>query len=196
MTSLVLKLVTNYILLEPICYNLTLIDKLEAYTQFAEHLKSKEKYPENIINLNYSKIKLSKHPILFILKVEKLRQQIKCYMKCISRNDLYKNICFKCQTICEHYQYNSYQKLCNECSKCEYCFRSLLEYSRGCDSCGKEMCIDCVGLTGCQTMYAVCKECFDYECNQCGNDLEFGKTYLLDEPSSSPYCEECKKLKN
>jgi len=49
-----------------------------------------------------------------------------------------------------------------------------------------------MGITGCQTMWCLCKECFNYKC---GQDLEHCGTFIYGLPESEPFCAKCRDEK-
>ena len=64
---------------------------------------------------------------------------------------------------------------------------------KDCEKCEKTICIECIGITGCQTTWGVCKECFDYKCVDCGvADLHYldDMCFLVDD-DPSPRCDKC-----
>ena len=99
----------------------------------------------------------------------------------------FKSICCKCL-----YEPN----VCRECA--EYCFgcEKQLEgdgnSEKYCGRCDKRYCIDCIVVTGCQTVDGICKKCFDYKCVDCDKDLErpFSVLYLWDH-DPQPLCRQC-----
>jgi hypothetical protein len=86
-----------------------------------------------------------------------------------------------------------------------YCERCNAEIAGGdgnnekdCDKCNKHVCIDCVKLTGCQTMSCVCIDCFKPKCLQCNKNIKYKlikrnksndskHIYIYDDM----YCKEC-----
>ena len=74
--SLAIKLIANYILLKS-KNNLSLIEKFKILIEKKDYDIVLNTFSEDLKTFNYSKIKISKHPILFLLEVEILRQHIK-----------------------------------------------------------------------------------------------------------------------
>lgn len=60
-----------------------------------------------------------------------------------------------------------------------------------CDKvCGTHNDYKCVGLCWCQSIYVICKNCFDYKCEICGMSLDCELVYIGDaEPQ--PICANC-----
>ena len=63
-----------------------------------------------------------------------------------------------------------------------------------CEKCGKLACLECVGITGCQTTDCLCHQCYDYKCEECGADLDNSETYVWDgDKWTLPLCNDCHK---
>ena len=123
---------------------------------------------------------------------------------CNEKADDKMNVCKVCKIIrvcsrCFQYndkfnEYNGY--ICSNCSKCydscERCEQIILEYSLYvCEKCNKHVCLDCSGLSGCQTEWCICYQCFDYKCTQCHiEDLDHDLVYLMD-AKPIPVCDKC-----
>ena len=85
-------------------------------------------------NLSYSNLRLSKHPILFLVKLEMLRQQIKGYILYICSNDcLELKYCLNCGYTVSYKFYNRTIYKCAKCIDCSYCKREPYQpYCKGC----------------------------------------------------------------
>ena len=94
---------------------------------------------------------------------------------------------------------------CNDCAKplyignCSLCKKeySIGDYSnvKDCEKCELTVCMDCVAITGCQTVSCICKSCFDYKCKNCFADIQKDKVYLWDyELEDQDLCEKCIKI--
>lgn len=52
----------------------------------------------------------------------------------------------------------------------------------------------CVGITGCQTVECLCKECFDYKCYKCQTDISREEVYVDDFCECINLCPPCKHI--
>src|ERR1700722_19043963 len=80
---------------------------------------------------------------------------------------------------------DGYCPLCKTRLSGDYC------HYKFCDGCGKIYCLNCIALTGCQTTWGICKNCYDYKCRECHIvDLDRSQSYLDDE-QPIPVCDQC-----
>lgn len=82
--------------------------------------------------------------------------------------------------------------LCEECRPdlCGICNNIYCD-CKYCDKCKRICCIECIAITGCQTIIGTCKECFDYKCEVCHKKNLTG-SYLWDHHEHQPICSKCK----
>ena len=107
--SLVLKIVSFYVLEN-------MKKKLSQYNDFAKKIHYKMEY-YFLKKFKYSSLKLSKHPILFIIKFELFRQNVKKYMKRLLNDRLSPHrLCQKCLNIVPKFNYRDKYK-CHNCSE-------------------------------------------------------------------------------
>ena len=84
-------------------------------------------------------------------------------------------ICNKCNFRCCP-EYLSDNILCESCldDLCPICKKKCLNGSgndeKYCIKCDRICCIDCISVTGCQTIYGTCKECFSHLCISCNQE--------------------------
>ena len=63
-----------------------------------------------------------------------------------------------------------------------------------CEKCERIICVEtCVAITGCQTTWAICKECFEYKCRKCKADIPREIVYISDFDEFIDLCPTCKK---
>ena len=92
-----------------------------------------------------------------------------------------------------------YDNLCQDCFDhiCQICNKNELngDYNneKYCKKCDRTCCIECISLTGCQTIYGTCSECFDFLCILCDQKkLLLTNTYLIDHNENKPICNDCR----
>lgn len=97
---------------------------------------------------------------------------------CLScRNEML--ICFECEEF-----------LCPSCEN--FVMNMNANESKICTICKRNKCISCIAVTGCQTIYGTCKECFDYKCTNCGIfDLDKNVDIYIEDDDPIPQCEKC-----
>jgi hypothetical protein len=79
-------------------------------------------------------------------------------------------ICCVCQTSVDE----DHIKVCEKCEKV----------------CGTHRDFHCVGLCWCQSVYVICRNCYDYTCECCGGELNNTITYIGD-ADPQPICPDC-----
>jgi hypothetical protein len=79
------------------------------------------------------------------------------------------------------------------CVYCEICGHLALEDNeKGCEKCGKTVGMCCGVLYHCQSSECVCKNCFDYKCEKCGDPLDRDRQFVSDDDESMmPLCHNC-----
>lgn len=88
------------------------------------------------------------------------------------------------------------------CHVCGFRYYDLYqqEHEWKCEKCKKLVCSErCFSVTACQTIYCICKNCFDYKCEECGGNLskDDSITYLWDcDIDLLPICDSCKSLRS
>jgi hypothetical protein len=61
-----------------------------------------------------------------------------------------------------------------------------------CEICHKLTCLECIGITACQTTDCICHNCYDYKCENCQCNLDQDRVYVSDgDKWSLPICDEC-----
>ena len=64
-----------------------------------------------------------------------------------------------------------------------------------CNLCEEEFDFENIAITSCQTSYGVCKQCFNYKCQQCPTPISRRTQYVDDSDNIEllPLCELCKE---
>ena len=78
---------------------------------------------------------------------------------------------------------------------CPICKLNLIDCSsevKHCIKCKLLCCMDCIGLTGCQTSDGICINCYDYKCKVCNINILNKKIHYLDDEEPVNICESCK----
>ncbi len=117
--------------------------------------------------------------------------------------------CKKCKLLCCTYcigltSVNTSYGICISCyandNLCPVCKlnRTDCSYSevRHCIKCNLLCCMDCIGLTGCQTINGICINCYDYKCKDCNINILDKKIRYLDDEEPINICESCKYSRN
>ncbi len=95
--------------------------------------------------------------------------------------------CLKHKNTC----WNCINQLCPICNKSEITGNSNNE--KYCKTCDRICCLECISLTGCQTIFGTCKECFDLTCYVCNQRrLSLTTLYLSDHHEHEPICDNCR----
>ena len=124
---------------------------------------------------------------------------IKMESQCIFCENIGTHKCDECHDILCHdcvYTYDG-DNYCLGClgrckEKCPSCKKKLIgDYNaiKKCLECKKEYCIQCIAWTACQWKYGYCKNCYDYKCKLCDNDIH--KPYesiYFDDIAPLPLC--------
>ena len=81
-------------------------------------------------------------------------------------------------------------------SYCDRCGRGVSggdgNNEKECQKCKKDICLDCTAITGCQTTWGICKDCYIPLCMCCGKNIS-EKLSERDMPhlDEQTYCDEC-----
>ena len=81
-----------------------------------------------------------------------------------------------------------------ECDICKISYH-VGDFSsvKRCEKCERIICVEkCVGITGCQTTWGICKECFEYKCQKCKSDISRDIVYIVDCDDLLDLCSSCK----
>lgn len=120
-----------------------------------------------------------------------------CSLCGINDLDINSKTCTKCKYIlCDVCMKNG--DMCKECfdSLCPICNKIFLNGDcndeKYCKKCNRVCCINCIALTGCQTVDGTCINCFDFICTICHKNQLQKKCYLEDHNEYQPICNNCK----
>lgn len=73
---------------------------------------------------------------------------------------------------------------------CQFCHSN--EWANFCcEKCDRGVCVHCFALSACQTSWCLCRDCYDYKCRKCGEELSREYQYLNDTPELEDLCEKC-----
>lgn len=117
--------------------------------------------------------------------------------------------CNFCDEFAKHICYLCHKELCEDCSVkkfgifCEWCSETICERcgengdftnSKFCTECENTLCTNCVGVTACQTAECICKNCFDYRCEECKEKIERIDCSYIWDGDPLPVCKKCVKM--
>jgi len=121
------------------------------------------------------------------------------------------NFCFECGedvgeltqcSLCDNMCCPDHVYIVNNAIRCGTCANDRCHVcnnddwpNRVCEKCEKLMCPSCPAITGCQTTWAICENCYDYKCRKCRGKLSRKYKYLVDEPELADLCKVCYKHK-